>query len=426
MSRLERLARRVLASQFLRSAGILFTGAVVAQLIAFLAIPVLSRLYSPELFGHLGVFLAVTGVLGSVSTLRLDQAIIVARTDQQADTLARVALMFAIAMGIAASAGIVVALRLVPEAFAGIAEPVWITTVGLAILVTGSNMVLQELATRKAGFSAVSQSHVVRSACTVAVQLASCSLGAAGLVLGNLCGLVAAGLLLIFWHVSQERPAGAPGGATKSAVLRQYRTFALFDAPQGLINSFSQYVPILVLAGMGETAMAGAYVLTIRLFQRPAAMLREPVRRVFYQRASELHRTDAPAVQPVYRKATMLLFGLAAVPAAVMLLIGPQFVLFVLGETWTQASELVRWVVAWTAAAFLNVPAAVMVRVLGIQHVLLTYEIALMIVRTSALVVWSLEFGAVEGIAAYCIVSAIFNIVLIALMDRRVARSGHA
>lgn len=63
------------ASKFLNDIKVLIGGTLVSQVIGILAIPLLTRLYSPEQFGEVGVFISYTSFAVLIVTLKLDIAI---------------------------------------------------------------------------------------------------------------------------------------------------------------------------------------------------------------------------------------------------------------------------------------------------------------------------------------------------------------
>lgn len=73
-------AFRGLASGSARDAALLSTGSLVANLIGLIAVPVLSRLYSPSDFGLLALFMSVAAIARSVATGRYEMAVPLTRT----------------------------------------------------------------------------------------------------------------------------------------------------------------------------------------------------------------------------------------------------------------------------------------------------------------------------------------------------------
>lgn len=62
-------------------------GSAVAQGFTMLTMPILSRIYSPNNFGILSIFISVTSILIPLSSLRYYLAIALPKTDRQAGAL---------------------------------------------------------------------------------------------------------------------------------------------------------------------------------------------------------------------------------------------------------------------------------------------------------------------------------------------------
>ena len=78
-----------MSSRFVKNAGTLLSGSVIAQGIAFVAYLLLSRLYTSEDFGLYNVFYSYIEVLIILSTCKYEMAIVKASTDTDAYLLTR-------------------------------------------------------------------------------------------------------------------------------------------------------------------------------------------------------------------------------------------------------------------------------------------------------------------------------------------------
>ena len=74
-------------STFVSNVVTLSTGTIIAQALGILAAPILSRLFAPEAFGVLGLFTAISGIIGAMVCLRYDLAIMLPRQDKKAVNL---------------------------------------------------------------------------------------------------------------------------------------------------------------------------------------------------------------------------------------------------------------------------------------------------------------------------------------------------
>ncbi|HIT82789.1 MAG TPA: oligosaccharide flippase family protein, partial [Candidatus Avibacteroides faecavium] len=84
-------------SEVLRPILTLGIGAVIAQLIPFVMSFVLARLYTPDDFGELGLFINYAGILLILASARYELAIVRARSDIEANAVAVLSVCLALA-----------------------------------------------------------------------------------------------------------------------------------------------------------------------------------------------------------------------------------------------------------------------------------------------------------------------------------------
>ena len=73
--------KRLTAGSFLRDIAMLSFGTIGGRLIALVALPFVSRLYSPADFALLAIYLALVNTIAVAACLRLEIAIPLAETD---------------------------------------------------------------------------------------------------------------------------------------------------------------------------------------------------------------------------------------------------------------------------------------------------------------------------------------------------------
>ena len=79
-------------SEVLKNIIVLTSGTVMAQLVAYLLTPVITRLYTPDESAELGLFIRIVGVGAALATARYELALPVTRLDQHSFRLYRFAL----------------------------------------------------------------------------------------------------------------------------------------------------------------------------------------------------------------------------------------------------------------------------------------------------------------------------------------------
>jgi O-antigen/teichoic acid export membrane protein len=85
---------KILKSEFNRNVLILAGGTAVAQAVPILISPILTRLYTPEDFGALAVFISITSIVGVIVNGRYELAIMLPEKDEDAINVAAVAFLF--------------------------------------------------------------------------------------------------------------------------------------------------------------------------------------------------------------------------------------------------------------------------------------------------------------------------------------------
>ena len=65
----------IVKSEFLKNVFTLLSGATIAQIITLIAIPILTRIYTPEDFGYIAIYLSIANIVAAISTGRYELSI---------------------------------------------------------------------------------------------------------------------------------------------------------------------------------------------------------------------------------------------------------------------------------------------------------------------------------------------------------------
>ena len=96
MSQLLAKIKNLTQSKFVRSVILVAGGTAGAQAIAMAFMPFITRLYSPEIFGLLGAFIAITAVVSPIAALAYPVAIVLPESDDEAKSLAKLSILIAL------------------------------------------------------------------------------------------------------------------------------------------------------------------------------------------------------------------------------------------------------------------------------------------------------------------------------------------
>lgn len=426
MNRVSALARRLVPSGSFRADVLtLMTGTALGQALLLAVAPLLTRLFSPAAFGAFGAYLSLAAILGSLSTLRFDQALMLPREEEESASLLGAALLSAVVVSLAVLAAtlalrrpLLAALRI--ESLAG-----WLLALPVSVLAFGAFQAFNSWTVRHKEFARSSTAQGARALSIAAVQLGSGLLhaGPGGLVMGSAGGDAVAAVLLAGSvrrrHGELLHRAFRPGRVLEAA--RAYRDFPLFSAPQNLLNAVSQHLPLLLLAKFFGPAVAGFYVLAVRSVQAPLNLFLTSMRQAFFQKASELHNRGGDT-RALFRRTTLRLLAMSALPTLAVLIFGPRLFAFVLGGRWLTAGVYARWLVLWQGLMFANVPAVFFAQVLRKQREVLLVDIVLLAARILAIAAGGLRRDPLLAVVLYSLTGVAVNLFMIAWVGRLLRR----
>jgi O-antigen/teichoic acid export membrane protein len=359
-------ALRLLAP--LRGFASIVTGSVAGQALILVAYPLLARLYDPGDFGLLTVFSAMVSMIAVACTGSLEVAVPLPEEDRDAAAVAWAGLAFVAGTGLlTAIVGLVAAAPL--AALLGVprlAAYWWL--VPLTVLAMGTYLVLSEWMIRDQSYGALGRRNLWQGVGQVATQLGLGALGVrpVGLLLGLAAGRMAGlgGLLSRRGLLRQPQPSGA----SMRAAVRRFRRFPLIAMPSSLINSAGLEVPLLLVAALYGDVRAGLLGLTVRVISGPSRVIGQPTYQVFSGESSAAIRAASGTLGRTVRTSVRRLLLVGAVPAAVLLVVGPALFGLVFGAGWTDAGEYARVLALAYLAQFAVAPVSPTMFLLERQH----------------------------------------------------------
>jgi len=408
--------RRLVGASFVRNIVVVMSGTAIAQLVSFAFSPILSRLYSPADFGIFGTYLSIATVIAAGATLNYSDTVMLPKKDEEAGAL--LVLSCLATVGVAAGTAI----------FCLVVSGPWLKLVGMAdlgwfrwfvpatVLLLGLSQSLSSWATRQKAFKTTSQAQIVRSSVNCASQTVGglAGLGGIGLIGSGVIAEAATTLFLGRSALARSFPLFRHGAAwrTLRRKAHEFREFAIYGAPQNVMNALSQGVPVLALDHYFGVAVAGYYAFGMRLLQVPLNFFLTSIRQVLFQKLSQL-RADGGDLYGPFLKATGGLALISVGPTCAGFFLAPTVFAFVFGEQWRPAGEFGRWLIVWLAPAFCNVPSALAARILRLQRNLFLYDLALLVARVLALILGGIYFSAIHTVIVLSVVGCLFNLFLI-------------
>jgi O-antigen/teichoic acid export membrane protein len=361
-----------------RAVIVLVSGTALAHVLSALALPILSRLYSPADFGLLAVFAGTLSIVAAAACLRYDLAVPLPESDDDAMHL------LALSLGCACCvAGLLaVAVALAGDRMADLlgqpdlAPCLWLLPVG--VLAAGSYAALQAWHIRRSQFGKLARTRVAQSASSVTVQMAlgALSAGPVGLLLGYVmnagvaCLALGGDLLRAMPRLTLDRALVLAG---------EYRRFPKYSTLEAVANSAAIQLPIILIAGIAAPAEAGYLSMAMYAMQVPIALVGTAIGQVYLSRAADEHRAGrlGPFTADMLRG--LMRVGIGPLIAAGIL--APALFGVILGARWERAGLLVSWMVPWFALQFLASPTSMALHVTGHQQRAFLLQLCALLLR---------------------------------------------
>lgn len=381
------LRGRFANSSFLKGVLTLVSATAAGQLILVLAMPLLTRLYTPEEFGLLAVFLAVLALLLVVSSLRYELAIPLPRNAGSARQLLYLAL--AINLFVAVLSLLVVSLfrddiaRLMKMPH--LSTYLWLLPFG--ILFAGTFKALSYWAIRNKDYTIIGRTKILQSLANVATQVLTglAGLGAFGLMVGQVVGQSAGVLRLASGARFREGFSLARLNSIRSkALLWRHRHFPKYDAPAATVDVLSVQLPNMLLAALFSPSVAGFYLLADRFLSAPMGLLGRAVGQVLF--GSSRDAIQKGTLDRLAVKTIAALSAIVLLPAIVLFFWAGDLFAWIFGETWRESGLYASWLILGLSVQFIYSPISMVLMATEGQKVNLFIHLFMLAGKAGALI----------------------------------------
>jgi len=398
-------------SRFSRGLIAILTGTALSRIIAFAAIPLLSRLFSPSDFGVFALFGMTVSMGATLVTWRYEAAIVIAEDDNKAANLLGVTIGLTTITSLLIAAVFFVYARQIALFFGAPEFEIWLLWSPVCIWATGTFTALRLWNSRTGDFTAISIARVADTGTMVLVQT---GLGLmfrgmlSGLMFGPFIGRLMAALVL-FWQTMK-----ADGDLLRQSLnfrvavkqAKRYARFPIYDLPASVLSSGSREIPTGVLGVFFSTQWVGFYSIAFRILSVPIQVVGGAIAQVYLpvaRDANEAGRLDRFTLSIFDR-----LMGISLAPMIMLAIVAPEITSLLLGKAWFTAGELLRYLTPSLLLAFIASPLSEVYTIFERQSEKLVFNVAVFVTRLAALIVGGLLGNAIVAVILYSVAGSVF------------------
>lgn len=334
-------------SNFIKKVSFLVSGTVIGQAIPIVFLPVITRIYGPEEFAGLVVFIAISSVFGVISNLRLQLAIVQPNEDREANILLICSIIVGLWLSLLVGSCFYFLKWISDGLVAGYTTKFFVEFLMFTILALSVQQATTYWLLRKDKITIITISKVIQGIVSVCgyIFLGLIEASSINLIFGYFLGISATALYLSFQVMTATEVYLYFTKYEISSVMRKFKLFPLISAPGALLNSLSTQMPVYAFARFQEVASAGAFGLATRILSTPSSFVSASVSQVMLKESVD--RSKKNLEFHVFVSLVFLLLLICYLPLAIIIsFAGIEIFEYVFGPEWSEAgrmSEILVW-----------------------------------------------------------------------------------
>ncbi len=348
-------------SDFTRNSLILMIGTIVAQVISLIAAPILSRIYTPEQYGILGIFNSISSLLNSILIFGFNSAIVLAPTKKR--RLNIVALNFIIAISNFIILSII---------FIFISNPIsilykrselsfFLYFVPLESFLFCSLAILTSYTNKIKRYRSLSTAKIMQASTNTLsnIGFGLLKFGTIGLILGGFFGYIISIIKLLPKLVGELIKNRRY--ITKNTMIgeaKKYRSIAFTTSFNSLSTILKDVLFIYLISFFFDTKTIGLYSFAYRIMALPITIIATTLQHTFYQKITEIFSTTGN-IRPMTSKLISRMAMFSFPFFLIIFLLAPQIFSFIFGLNWYQAGIYSRALAPYLFSYFIFMPIAV-------------------------------------------------------------------
>jgi O-antigen/teichoic acid export membrane protein len=383
---------------------------IASQGIALLALPVVALFYTPGDFNHLAAFSSISMILITISALRMEMAIPIVQGDDEAASLVWLSGLICLSISLATLVALLIFLPL--SAVDPTLKDV-LFYLPFAVFFGGLQAILISVALRQKKLLSTGVTRLVQTVLGLTVQIAIgyWAFLKYGLVIGLITNIISGAILLFFINGAGSYLHRFPGFATLREVAWDNRDYARFSALDAFLNVSSLQLPLFLISSYGDGVAGGFLFLAIRLFYTPSTIISGAFAKIYHSSVGKALRDGQEHILTMEALRNLLTYGGAFVIAGTIL--GPDFVVLLLGNEWAPTGALLTWMAPWILLQLLASPISTIMLASGRQKQLLALTIFGFVLRGGSVFYFLFTQPALAPIALAVTSSAFYAICLL-------------
>jgi lipopolysaccharide exporter len=290
-------AKSTKSSQLPRTSGkfishvlTLITGNGLAQVVNVVGTLLLARLFAPDAFGSLALFITIVSFFSVLGGARYELAIMLPESDAESANILLLAVVTVCGITGAALALVALFHSAVGQLLGDPRMGLWLWTAPIAVFVNALYSVLCVWFGRMKRFHTLATVRVLQSIAIILSQLVLLIMRPGGLALvgGWVIGQTIGTALLVFqlFYYDGKFILEARDWGVVRDCIKRYKNFPIYKAPYSFVGNASSQLIFVILRIFSTLNIVGFYSMAARAVYLPVTLIASSMNDVFYQKAA--------------------------------------------------------------------------------------------------------------------------------------------
>lgn len=380
-------------SAIVKNTSKLLVANVIAQAVGFAVYPILTRLYSPDDFGALNIFLTIGGIATLFATAEYQNSIMLPKSEKSGVACFHVGFIITLIVTLIFALSIPFANQIshllnAPQ----LSGSYWMLPI--YILVISLWTLLNYWHTRNERFTSVSAYQITQSITGAGVKWGLARFASNGLIIGSVVApLIALASNVAATFRTAVKPLLTFDKEECRRMAREYVNFPKFSLPRSIVNYISSNLPILMLTPFFSLTEIGYYGMALTLAFTPINLIIRSVFQVFFQDTTQrVQRGES--IRGFFKKLGIRTVLIVLPLFVILYFILPQLTMWILGKGWETTGTFIQAMLPWILMTTLVGPICYLSDIFKKQKVGFLFEVLAFVLRIAGLTlgIWTGNF----------------------------------
>ena len=383
-------------SEFSRNVLTLMTGTTIAQAIPIAISPILTRIYTPEDFGVLALYLSIVMLFSSVVAGKYELSILIPKHEKDAKNLVLLSISISFIISLVL---LVVTLIFSNQIVILLKNPdikYWLYLAPINIFIISTVSILYYYNNRNKNYRLLSTNQILQSSIqgftNVIIGLITNIKG--GLILGTFFGNIFS-FFYLFFNTKDSFREFSFNKYRLYALSKKYVKFPRFMIVSGFLENLSAQLPVFMISSLFGSHILGLFSLSQRIVKIPLGIIGSSIGNVFREEAAK-QLNENGTCRGLFANTLKKLIIIATIPFVIFYFIAPELFGFVFGKEWYKAGEYAQILTILFYFQFITSPLSNMFMIAQKQQYDLILQIYLVISVFCSFIIGYKVFNSVE------------------------------